>query len=74
MKRFYRVTLEQDEDGVFVANVPELPGCVSDGKTRKEALKNIKDAIAGYLTSLKKHKEPVPPSIKEEIVAVTVNA
>ena len=74
MKRFYRVTLEQDEDGVFVANVPELPGCVSDGKTRKEALKNIKDAIAGYLTSLKKHNEPIPPSIKEEIVAVTVNA
>ena len=74
MKRFYRVTLEQDEDGVFVANVPELPGCVSDGKTRKEALKNIKDAIAGYLASLKKHNEPIPPSIKEEIVAVTVNA
>ena len=74
MKRFYRVTLEQDEDGVFVASVPELPGCVSDGKTRKQALKNVKDAIAGYLASLKKHNEPVPPSIKEEIVAVTVNA
>ncbi len=74
MKRFYRVTLEQDEDGMFIANVPELPGCVSDGKTRKQALKNIKDAISGYLASLKKHNEPVPPSIKEEIVAVTVNA
>lgn len=74
MKRFYRVTLEQDEDGIFVATVPELPGCVSDGKTRKQALKNVKDAIAGYLASLKKHNEPIPPSIKEEIVAVSVNA
>lgn len=74
MKRSYRVTLEQDEDGVFVATVPELPGCVSDGKSRREALKNIKEAIAAYLASLKKHKEPIPPPIKKEIVAVTVNA
>ncbi len=74
MERYFRVEAEQDEDGVFVASVPDLPGCVSDGKARKEALANIRDAIAGYIASLKKHNEPIPPSIREEIVAVSVNA
>jgi antitoxin HicB len=67
----YRVFIEQDEDNVYVATVPSLPGCVSQGKTRSEALENIKEAIAGYLESLKAHGEPVPPSISEEIVDVS---
>ena len=66
----YRITLETDEDGSFVAECPSLPGCISQGKTRKEALKNIKDAIKGYLESLRKHNEPIPPSIEEEMVEV----
>jgi len=53
----FRVSIEQDEDGVYVASVPALPGCISQGATRKEAVDNIKDAIAGYLISLKKHNE-----------------
>ena len=65
-----RVLIEQDEDGVFVAQCPALPGCVSQGKTRDEALKNVRDAIKGYLKSLKKHDEPLPPSIEEEVVEV----
>ncbi|MDZ7664466.1 MAG: type II toxin-antitoxin system HicB family antitoxin [Desulfotignum sp.] len=68
----YRVLIEQDEDGVFVAEVPSLPGCISQGKTRAEALKNIQEAIEVYLESLKAHDEPVPPSINEEIVEVAV--
>ncbi|MBI2558318.1 type II toxin-antitoxin system HicB family antitoxin [Candidatus Woesearchaeota archaeon] len=66
----YRIILEQDEDGIFMAECPSLPGCISQGKDRKEALNNIKDAIKGYLESLKKHNEPVPPSIEEEMVEV----
>ncbi len=66
----YRILIEQDEDGIFVAECPALPGCVSQGKTRPEALANIRDAIRGYLASLAKHKEPVPPSIREEVVEV----
>lgn len=66
----YRVHIEQDEDGVFVVDCPALPGCISQGATRAEAIENIKDAIAGYLESLRKHGEPVPPSIHEEIVEV----
>ena len=68
----YRVLIEQDEDGIFVVEVPALPGCISQGKTRKEAIENIQDAIRGYLESLKKHDEPIPPSIDEEIVEVAI--
>jgi antitoxin HicB len=67
----YRVNVERDEDGVFIAKVPALPGCISQGATRKEALANIKDAVEGYLASLKKHNEPVPPPIEEEVVEVS---
>jgi len=66
----YRVIIEQDEDGMFVAECPALPGCISQGKTRAEALENIKDAISGYLASLRKHDEPIPPPIEEEVVEV----
>ncbi len=65
-----RVVIEQDEDGVFVATCPALPGCVSQGKTREEALANMQDAIAGYVESLRKHGEPIPPPISEEVVEV----
>lgn len=66
----YRVVIEPDEDGIFVAQCPSLPGCISQGQTRDEAIANIKDAIEGYLASLKKHGEPIPPAINEEIVEV----
>ena len=68
----YRVLIEQDEDGMFVAEVPALPGCVSQGETRKEAVQNIQEAITVYLESLKAHNEPIPPLIYEEVVEVTV--
>ena len=67
----YRVVIETDEDGMFVAECPALPGCISQGKTRAEVLTNIKDAMTGYLASLKKHGEPVPPPISEEIVEIS---
>jgi predicted RNase H-like HicB family nuclease len=47
--RKFFVTLEQDEDGWFVAKCPSLPGCVSQGKTREEAIANIREAIEGSL-------------------------
>ncbi len=69
---WYRILIDQDEDGIFVAECPSLPGCVSQGNSRKEALENIRDAIKGYIESLKKHNDPIPPSIEEEIVEVTI--
>jgi predicted RNase H-like HicB family nuclease len=67
----YRVLIEQDEDGIYVAEVPSLPGCISQGQTRSEVLDNIREAIAVYLESLKAHNEPIPPPISEEIVEVS---
>ncbi len=66
----YRIVIEQDEDGQFVAECPALPGCISQGQSRDEAVANIKDAMAGYLASLKKHGEPIPLPITEEIVEI----
>ena len=68
----FRVLLEQDEDGVFTAEVPSLPGCISQGATRTEVLANVREAIAAYLESLQQRDEPVPPSIEEEVVDVAV--
>jgi len=68
----YRVLIEQDEDGVYVAEVPALPGCISQGATRDEAVKNIMEAITAYLESLAAHGKPIPPSILEEVVEITL--
>ncbi|MBX3176181.1 MAG: type II toxin-antitoxin system HicB family antitoxin [Candidatus Hydrogenedentes bacterium] len=67
----YRVLIEQDEDGTFVGEVPSLPGCVSQGKTRNELLDNVREAIEGYIESLEAHGEPVPPSISEEVIEIS---
>ncbi len=66
----YRVLIEQDEDGVFVAQVPALPGCVTQGTTRPEAIMYAREAITAYLESLEEHGEPIPPPIVEEIIEV----
>ena len=66
----YRVLIEQDEDGVFVARVSALPGCLSQGRTRMETLTNIQEAIGAYLESLNAHNEPIPSSIDEEVIEV----
>lgn len=66
----FRITIEQDEDGAFVASCPTLPGCWSQGDTRDEAVRNITDAIEGYLESLRQHGDAIPPPITEEVVEV----
>ena len=60
-----QVVIYPGEDGWWVAECPSLPGCISQGKTREDAQANIKEAIEGYLESLKKHDEPIPPPITE---------
>lgn len=51
----YNVEIEVDEDGRHLAECTDLPGCVSDGATKQEALRNITDAIGGYLTAVSKN-------------------
>lgn len=65
-----RVIIEEDEDGIFVAECPSLPGCISQGRSREEAMYNLRDAVKGYLESLKKHNEAIPPSIYEEVIDI----
>ncbi len=55
-----KVLLYPGEDGYFVVEVPSLPGCISQGKTREEALANIEEAISLYIEVLQERNEPVP--------------
>ena len=64
------VTFESDEDGWIVASCPSLPGCHSQGRTRKQALANIREAIRGYLASMREHGAPLPASSDFEVVDV----
>ena len=63
-----QIILEQDESGYFVAEVPAMPGCLSQGQTRSEAIENIKEAIAGWLEVM----ETKTPASEGERVEVTV--
>jgi antitoxin HicB len=65
----YEVFLEEAEEGGYVVTCPALPGCLSEGETREEALRNIRDAIEGYLAALRRRGEPVP-SVETAIVEV----
>jgi predicted RNase H-like HicB family nuclease len=56
----YNIILRPEPEGGFTALVPALPGCVTYGRTLDEARKMAKDAVTGYIESLKKHKEPIP--------------
>jgi antitoxin HicB len=68
----FAITLEQDEDGFIVASCPALPGCHSQGRTEEEAINNIREAIRGYITSMRLHGEPIPniTEVREVEVAV----
>jgi len=56
-----QVVLFQDEDGIWIAECPSLPGVVSDGATVEEAIANVKEAITGYIKALEEDDLPVPP-------------
>ncbi len=64
MKQFV-VTLTLGEDGFIVAECPSLPGCVSQGKTKEEALQNIKEAIEGIVEVRRGMNNPIsPPEVR----------
>ena len=56
----FNIIFRPEPQGGFTAIVPALPGCVTYGRTLAEARKMVKDAISGYIESLRKHKEPIP--------------
>ena len=59
-----KVLLSHGEDGYFVVEVPSLPGCISQGKTREEALANIEEAISLYIEVLQDRNEPIPEDVQ----------
>jgi len=63
-----QVVLYPGEDGYWVAECPSLPGCVSQGKTKEEAIANIREAIVAYIAALEEDGLPVPPERFETIV------
>jgi predicted RNase H-like HicB family nuclease len=71
-KKIYQFTaiFEKNEDGGYTVTVPSLPGCISEGDTFDEALKNIKEAITLYLEVMKKDKEKIKE--EEEIIIAPV--
>ena len=66
----YTAIFEQDEEkGGYTVTVPSLPGCVSEGETFEEALKNIKEAAELYLEDLKENKERIPSGQEQVVVS-----
>ncbi|MDP2703967.1 MAG: type II toxin-antitoxin system HicB family antitoxin [bacterium] len=68
----YTVFFEHAPEGGYIASVPTLPGCHTQGETFEEAKDNIKDAIVGYLEVLREDGDEIPVE-QEEHVAATVN-
>ena len=64
----YKVLINKDENGVFVAECLNLPGCISDGYSKSQAIQNIKEAIIAYNESIKKEEK----NSKKEIIEVIV--
>ena len=67
-----QVILYQDEDGVWIAEVPSLPGCGSDGTTKAEALENARDAIELWLEDARAHGDPIPDDFPIEVEALEI--
>jgi antitoxin HicB len=66
----YTVVLEQEGDGGYVATVPALPGCVSQGDDRAKALANVREAIELYIEDCREAGDPVPTEIGREFVDI----
>ena len=63
--RHYNVIIEPDEDGVYIANVPALPGVVEQGDTVEEAFANVKESLTFALDCMREDNEELPPSDAE---------
>jgi len=72
LKYKYRILIEKDENGIYIASCPALQGCYSQGDTVDEALYNIKDAIQLYIEARQALGEPIPIEILIEEVEVVV--
>jgi predicted RNase H-like HicB family nuclease len=63
-----QVVIYRGEDGYWVAECPSLPGCVSQGQTKEEAITNIREAIQGYVAALEEDHRPIPEERFETLI------
>lgn len=70
----YTVIFEREADGGFVVSVPALPGCVSEGDTREEALANIREAITLYIEDCAAAGDPLPSEAGKEFIEIETSA
>jgi len=70
----FKVVIQQDEDSWYIATVPSLPGCISQGKTEDETLENIREAIELHVACLAEDGVPLrrDENIKEVLLAVSI--
>jgi predicted RNase H-like HicB family nuclease len=66
-----QVVMYPGEDGFWVVECPSLPGCISQGQTKQEAIANIREAIEAYVEALQDDKLPVPED-RLEVMTVVV--
>ncbi|HYS54231.1 MAG TPA: type II toxin-antitoxin system HicB family antitoxin [Thermoanaerobaculia bacterium] len=65
-----QIVISRGEDGQWVAECPSLPGCVTQGPTREEAIENARDAVEQYIAALEEDQLPVPPETFDTLVVV----
>ena len=70
----YTVLIARGNENGYVATVPALPGCVSQGRTKRNAIKNVKEAIEVYIEALLEDGLPVPVEAGKVLVEVEVSA
>ena len=65
----FRVEVE-DEDGRWVAEIPSLPGCATEGDSKEEALEALREAAQAYLDVMSEHGDPLPEKVQEEVLVI----
>ena len=65
----FRVEVEED-DGRWVAEVPSLPGCATEGDTKAEALEALQEAAQAYLEVMNEHGDPLPEAAQQEVTVI----
>ena len=68
MEKYEIIIYWSDEDQAFIADVPELPGCMAHGNTKEEALMNINEAIKLWLDTAKEFGDPIPKPVGRRLV------
>ena len=68
MHKYEVIIYWSNEDGVFVAEVPQLPGCAAHGETQEEALKNVNDAVELWIETAREFGDPIPEPKGERLM------